>query len=355
MTPVQKEELGLRKSQMGLNENKPIKVGVDALGHDILGVRDKDTGTYVDPITRKPVQDPNARTPNYNIPSGGKEDEAALPPHAQLTEGVDIPQGVDRSVLARVPPSVANTIRGIDEGRTNLSSIPQKDRAALLKLVNEYDPAWDQNLYSLRKKQNDDLSTNGNAGKMIMAVNQLLPHLKKTSDDAEALNNTGYPAANTIKNWWLTQTGDPRVKKFEQVREVAAMDAARLLRGSGQMAEKDIDFWRQNFSAADSPRTLQGLVHQLADDLMGARISSIQQSYRMNMRKEAPDFVSKEAKDALAGIKARAGAMPAAGAAAPAAAAPAAPAAPPQIGEIRTNAHGKQGRWNGTGWEVVPQ
>jgi hypothetical protein len=335
MTPGQKETLALHKSQMALNENKPIKVGIDAMGHDILGIRDKDTGAYVDPITRKPVQDPNARPPSYNIPQGGKEDDAALPPHAQLTEGVDIPEGVDKTVLARISPDVAKTVRAIDEGRANLSSIPMKDRAAYLKLVNEYDPAWDQNLYSLRKRQNDDMSTQGNAGKMILAVNQLLPHLKKASDDAEKLNNTGYPAANTIKNWWLTQTGDPRVKQFEQVREVAAMDVARLLRGSGQMAEKDIDFWRQSFASADSPKTMQGLIGQLADDLMGARIGSIQQSYRMNMRKEPPDFVSKEAKEALAGIKTRQQpaqpqAVPAAGAPVPAAGG-AAPAKPPTV------------------------
>jgi hypothetical protein len=28
-------------------------------------------------------------------------------------------------------------------------------------------------------------------------------------------------------------------------------------------------------------------------------------------------------------------------------------ATPPQVGEVRTNAHGVKGRWNGTGWEVV--
>ena len=345
MTPYQKEEVTQHKSQMALNENKPIQVGIDALGHPILGIRDKDTGTYVDPITRKPVQDPNARAPTYNVPGTGKEDDAALPPHAQLTEGVDIPEGVDKTVLARVPPDVAKTIRAIDEGRANLSSIPMKDRGAYLKLVNEYDPGWDQNLYSLRKRTNDDLSPNGNSGKMILATNQLLPHLKTASDKAQALENSNFKGGNAITNWLRTESGDPRPGNFETVREVAAMDAARLLRGSGQMAEKDIDFWRNNLGTAGSPRQLQEKINLLADDLMGARISSIQHSYRTNMRKEPPDFVSKEAKEALATIKARqqpaqphAAAAPAA--AGPAAVAPAAaPAAPTKPATVIQNGH----------------
>ena len=163
---------------------------------------------------------------------------------------------------------------------------------------------------------------------MILAVNQLLPHLKTASDKAAALDNGDYPAANSIANFWATQTGDPRVKTFEEVREVAAMDAARLLRGSGAMAEKDIEFWRQNLSSAGSPQQLQSQLGLLADDLMGARIGSIKQSYEMNMRKKAPDFVSDDAKQALATIKGRQPGQSApapAGGAAPAAAAPAAP------------------------------
>jgi hypothetical protein len=144
---------------------------------------------------------------------------------------------------------------------------------------------------------------------MLLAVNQLWPHLKTASDAAEALNNTNYPAANTVANWVATQTGDPRIKKFETVREVAALDAARLLRGSGQMAEKDIEQWRHQLATSGSPRQLQAVLGTLADDLMTARVGSIEQSYRSIMGKEPPkDLISKEAKTALEGIKARASA-----------------------------------------------
>ena len=158
---------------------------------------------------------------------------------------------------------------------------------------------------------------------------------------------------NTIKNWWLTATGDPRVKEFQSVREVASMDAARLLRGSGQMAEKDIEEWRKNIAEAGSPQQLQGVIHQLADDLIKARINSIEGLYRMNMRQEPPKFLWPETEKALEKIKqnyAAVNAKPAAGATAPAAA-PA--AAAPAVGEVRTNAHGVKGRWNGQAWEVI--
>lgn len=328
MTPYQQETLAAHKSQTALAENKPIKVGIDSMGHDILGVRDKDTGAYVDPITRKPVVDPNATTPHYNIPPGTNEADAALPPHARLTEGVDIPEGVDKSVLARLSAKDANIVRGIDEGRTNLSSIPMKDRTAYLKLVNEYDPAWDQNLYSLRRRQNDDLSSNGNAGKMLLATNQLLPHLNSLGDRAAKLDNGNYPGGNVVSNWIATQRGDPRVKDFQTIRAAAANDAARLLRGTGAMAEKDIEEWRNNFNEAGSPAQLQTTIASLADDLIGARVSSIQHSYRMNMRKEPPEMVSKEAQAASAAIKERAQKANEAYSGKPAATAPAAAAAP---------------------------
>jgi len=62
---------------------------------------------------------------------------------------------------------------------------------------------------------------------------------------------------------------------------------------------------------------------------------------------------AEKANAAWSGKPAAAVPTPAAGAP-PAAAAPAtAPAGAPQVGEIRTNAHGKKGRWDGTSWEIV--
>jgi len=332
MTPYQQGELDARARAEGLAEQKPVTLGQDALGHPILGIKDPDKpGHYLDPITHQPVQSGEiSPAPQYNVPGApntppvapGSADDAAIPPNArfaQLKPGIDTPEGTHPEVLAALPPSLAATVRAIDEGRQSLGSVGYKDRTAIAKLVNQYDDNFDQTTYALRNRTNSDLSSNGNAGKMILAVNQLLPHLKTASDKAAELDNSSYPAANSVANWWATATGDPRVKTFEEVREVAAMDAARLLRGSGAMAEKDIEFWRNNLSSAGSPRQLQSQLNLLADDLMGARIGSIKQSYEMNMRKKAPDFVSPEAKEALNAIKGRLPGQNAAPAATPAA------------------------------------
>src|SRR6185369_1982448 len=106
--------------------------------------------------------------------------------------------------------------------------------------------------------------------------------------------------------WILTKTGDPRIKEFTSTREVAALDTARLLRGSGQMSEKDIEEWRKQISEADSPRTLQGVIQNLSKDLIGARINSIQQTHRSVMGTEPPDWISGEAKTERNAIKERA-------------------------------------------------
>lgn len=340
MTPYQKGELELRKEAATYTQMQPVKVGTDFLGRDVMARKDPKTGQYINVMTGKPVEDSQLQlNPQYKIPGTETADNSTLPAHAQYTAGVTAPEGTNPEVLAQLPAMVASKVRAIDEGRASMSSIPMKERGTMLGYVTSYDPNFDQTVWTARNKQQADMSTNGNAGKMILAVNQLLPHLKTASDKAAALDNGNYPGGNAVKNWFATATGDPRVGNFETVREVAAMDAARLLRGSGAMAEKDIEFWRDNLKAAGSPAQLQEKIKLLSDDLMGARISSIQHSYRTNMRMEPPDFISKEAKEALATIKQRnpePGAAPAPAAAAPAAAPAAKPPTVAQNGHTYT-------------------
>ena len=297
---------------------KPVVVRQDVdqfeITHPVYGKRAPD-GTFVDPVTGKPI-DPPAIDPMNSSSKGAPGTQVASADGTFTPEPGDL-AGRNPEVLS-AHPDLANTIKAIDEGRMNLGSVGFKQRTMLAQLVNQYDPSWDQSTWAARNKQQSDLTTNGNAGKMLLAVNQLLPHLKVASDKAEALNNSSFPAANSIANWWATATGDPRVKTFEEVREVASMDAARLLRGSGTMAEKDIDFWRNNISSAGSPQQLQDQINTLADELMGARVESIKQQYRSVMGREPPpNWISNDAQSALSAIRARKPGAPSSSSAAP--------------------------------------
>jgi len=284
-------------------------------------------GQRVDPLTGMPMTTYGSLQPDGSfkpVDAAGKpiDDPGALPPKSSPTQGwlpgTNVPDNVNPGVLAQTDEGTANMVRAIDEGRAKLTDVPMRQRFMVERLLHAYDSKWDGTIWNLRNKQNGDLATNGTAGKMLTAVNQLLPHLATGYDKAVALANSNYPAANTIKNWWLTQTGDPRTKEFATVREVASMDAARLLRGSGQMAEKDIEEWRQNIGSSGSPAQLVNVLKLLGDDLIGARITSLQHAYRQNMRQEPPEFLSAEAKTALERIKGGgAGAAPAGGAARP--------------------------------------
>jgi hypothetical protein len=304
-------------------------------------------GTRIDPTTGQTLTTYGVRQPDGSykpVPTSGDgtptDPNAILPPNAKMTQGMlpipgqTAPDNVDPSALEGQDIGVANMVRSIDEGRMKLSEVPTKQRYMVERLLNAYDRGFDSTTWNLRNKQNADMSSNGNAGKMLLATNQLLPHLLTASNKAMQLANGNYPEANTIRNWWLTATGDPRVKEFQSVREVASMDAARLLRGSGQMAEKDIEEWRKNIAESGSPQQLQGVMKMLADDLIEARVDSIKGLYRMNMRQEPPELIYPEAKKALEGIRANyAAVQPKPKGAAPAAApATAAPAAVPATG-----------------------
>lgn len=271
---------------------KPVPMGQDDYGYTKYGVRDpRNPGKFIDPVSGQPI--------------GGVQGEpapAAGPPEKATA---NLPDHVDGAVLEQHPKDAA-TIRGIAEGRIDMRSIPIKMRGAINRWVQEYDPTWNQAMYMARSDMQRDLTPKGNSGKLLLAVNQVLPHINTASEKAEALENSGYPAANTVKNWWATATGDPRVKEFNAVKEVAAIDTARLLRGSGQMAEKDIEFWRQNIADSGSPKQLQGVFKMLSDDLIGARVSSIEHAWRTTMKTEPPDLVSKEAKDAVLKVTVRA-------------------------------------------------
>jgi hypothetical protein len=305
-------------------------------------------GQHIDPTTYMPMTTYGIPQPDGSIKpvdtSTSTNPDAALPPKSSPTQGwipgKNVPEGVNPEALAGESDDIANMVKSIDEGRSKLSDVPMRQRFMVERKLHAYDKNWDETVWGLRNKQQSDLATNGTAGKMLTSVNQLLPHLKTAFDSANELANTNYPEANTIKNWWLTATGDPRVKQFETVREVAAMDAARLLRGTGQMAEADIEHWRSTLASAGSPQQLQGVIRLLSNDLIGARISSIKQEYRQNMRQEPPEFLSPEAKQALAGMQPQA--KPGAAAPAPAAAAPqaapsqgAAPTAQPPVAGAR--------------------
>ena len=218
------------------------------------------------------------------------------------------PEILDR-VKERLGAGIAGTIKAVAEGRQTLTSVPSRtyevngkkvsERVIVEQGVHQYMDNWEQSTASLRADTMRDLSPKGKTGQLVLGVNQLLPHLKTASDAAVALDNSAYPAANSIKNWWLTATGDPRVQKFNTVRDVAALDAARILRGVGGFTLEEVRNWQNNIKGAGSPKQLQGVLNMLAGDLMGARMNSIEHSYKMFAGKDAPDLLSPHAKEAL--------------------------------------------------------
>jgi hypothetical protein len=371
MTPAQAAAADAEKQKLQLEQMKPIQVGFDPFKGPIMAMRDPATGKYVladqmttaNPPTGVPTAvlgaNPAIPAPSISTSSAPAASPANTPPQSVTpatpppTESpAAVPPGYKPTALnndvLQAHPDLASQIIAVDEGRTKLTSFPAFSRAgvsprsAMEKLVTQYDPDFEEGKASQRIKLQDDLSTNGNAGKMLLATNQILPHMGIMSDKIAALNNQNILAGNRIKNWAATEVqGDPAVKDFNTVREVVSTDAARLLRGTGQMAEKDIEFWRENLSSANSPQQLNQQLATLGRDLIGARVDSIKNSYRGIMNREPPPwFVSPDAQAAISKLSSR---DPRA----------TSNAAPPQLNEERTNAHGVVGRWNGTGWDVV--
>ncbi len=288
-----------------LEQQKPVIVGYNDLMQPVYGVRDPATGVFKDPVTGKPVELNTLRQPPGVPPDASSPEDASLPPRATRTQaGQEV--GTNPEVLEGLDPGLAANVRAINDGRMSLSQVPMRQRYAVSRYVNMYNPNFDQGLWGQRSRLQNDLSTNGNAGKMLLGYNMLLPHLNTFSEAAEKLAATDFPAVNTMKYWWLKQAGDPRVKTFETARLVSATETARILRGVGTMSLEEIRHWTDALATAGSPRQLQETVHMLGTDLLDARVSSINHSYRSIMRREPPDLISPEAKEARAAIERRA-------------------------------------------------
>lgn len=335
MTADQKAMMAWHQQEAIRQAMQPVKIGTDALNRDVMAVRDLKSGRYLDPVTMKPIDPailqrstlPTASPAQFNVPgeegpvSGGtplKPTPVDNGVPTQIKAGDDpsdvIPMeakptandGKNYQVL-QMYPELAGKLKAVDEGRLSIPhAVGFKNKDAFMNILTQYDPDFSDILWNARNKQWLDLNTNGNAGKMILATNQLLPHLETASQKAEALDNSNFPGYNKIRNWWSANVyQNPKIKDFETVRTVAATDTAKLLRGTGAMSEGEIREWEHNMLSADSPRSLQQVIHTLASDLIDARIDSIKQSFRINTRQEPPDFVSPKAKAALESIKQR--------------------------------------------------
>lgn len=154
----------------------------------------------------------------------------------------------------------------------------------LLGRVAAYDPSFDATQYNTRMKLRGDFTSGKSAGN-IRSLNTAVAHLDTLANKADDLNNAGLPLWNTISNYGLTQTGDPRVTNFNNAATAVESELANVFKGTGA-SDQEIKAWRNNLSSSQSPTQLKEGI-QTAINLMGGRLGALQAQYEAGMGKPA--------------------------------------------------------------------
>lgn len=225
----------------------------------------------------------NAETARHN-----KAVEAANNPLASMTgqpqeAGAQPPQISGDEFLKTLNPNIASQVKALAEGRMAFPSgfaLKSPYWQSLIQAVGQYDPTFDAVNYGARASTRKDF-TSGKAATQVNALNTVLGHLNGLSDAAEALNNTDYPALNSVLNTLSKAVGRPTVTNFDTIKKAVADEVTRVWRQAGGSVE-DIKQAQSNLSGANSPDQLRGAIATYGE-LLKSKLGSLADQYKQGM------------------------------------------------------------------------
>jgi hypothetical protein len=206
--------------------------------------------------------------------------------------------------LATLPPGVASQVKGIAEGKIQISpyTIRTPQGQALLQMAMQYDPGTDQTTYQKRNATAKDAAS-GKLAQSNNALNTVAGHLSGLADSADALNNTRFPLVNAVTNWAQINAGDPRVRSFNMNVQGVANELERAYRGAGG-SEADIKLWRDTLSSANSPDQFKAVFSKGAE-MLQSKLEANQAQYEQGMAGRGGGYsaITPTAADALARLR----------------------------------------------------
>lgn len=206
-------EIGIRRQELGLSQQRENRLEKDAQGPEIVA-----------PI------DPNA-------------------PHGEA--------------FLKTIPAQAAMVKALAEGKQPWPSsfaLGKPYWQDLLNKVFQYDPTFDtaQASNNARVKTRVDF-TSGASAKTINALNTVVGHIGNLANIGDKLGNSSSDVVNSVRNW-LTLGGSERgasINNFDIAKQAVASELTRVYRQAGG-SEKDIEGWEKSINAAKSPAELKG-------------------------------------------------------------------------------------------------
>lgn len=206
--------------------------------------------------------------------------------------------------LKALPASRAALVRGYAEGRVPFPgsfSLRSPYWQKMVADITQFDPTFDAVNYNARSTTRKDF-TAGKSAQNITSIDTAIGHLGTLAKAADGLENRWSPTWNTVANFLESETGDPRVVRFNTAKQAVADELTRAFRGTGGNVS-DIKDWEKNLNSSNSPEQLHAAVAQ-AVELLASRINAIGEQYRRGMGTTADvtELLTPAAKRTLAAL-----------------------------------------------------
>lgn len=180
--------------------------------------------------------------------------------------------------LKTLPPSVANTVRALDEGRIQITSLSTRsgEREKYLNLLMQYNPQSNTQAAKVQQQTENKFAT-GTQGNAVRSFNTAVAHLDSLSSLADAMNNGDVQLINKAKNAVAAAFGNPAATNFDAAKKIVTDEVVKAIVGAGGGVQ-DRDEAANIMSNAKSPAQLKGAIAQI-HDLMGGQLRGLAQQY----------------------------------------------------------------------------
>lgn len=316
------------KRQRDMDLLKPVKLGVDGLGREIYGIRNRDnTYSIIDSKTGRII--PQDQTPSGNTvpavpsPVSQNDDDATIPSKAKLVSGEGVVRNMEYlKTLEQLDPGLPGLVKKIADYEINPNSLSIRGghRERILGFVSKFDPNYDQAFYPARAQAQKEFisgGANSPAGN-ITSGNTAIQHLGQLALLSEKIGGTNNAWILNKPLNWLNEhqkewENNPILRQYKSALERYAEEATKFYRGVGGSLT-DVERSINNLSAGQGPAARAAAIYQEAE-LMNSKISALQDRWKNALggvgglegavkRAGVADFpiIQKKSEDALAFI-----------------------------------------------------
>lgn len=215
---------------------------------------------------------------------------------------IDPTTGNREEFLAKFPEADQELIKAMATGKmaaSGFGNIDQKRRTFLIQAAQLYRPSFNARLFQLGSITAKEFSPAGAAGKNIIAINTMIPHIDQFAENYSKLNNSQIQRWNSVKNKLETEFGDPALLRVQQSALRVAGEYAKIIKGGAAApTDQEMSHWEQIFTTNMSKAQMQGVVWDALEGA-GGRLSALEQAYSANMPGEKLDALYPKSKELI--------------------------------------------------------